>query len=142
MFVHGRLQGDIGELSAASWLAAQCVPVAVPLSPSPDWDLVAEINGQLVRVQVKTSTVSSGTRWKVSLRTKGGNRSWSGTTKHLDATRCEYRFVHVGDGRRWLIPTAFLEARNAVVLGGRKYAQFEIEPGMPLPMQTRHAAAS
>jgi hypothetical protein len=136
VFVNRRRQGDIGELSAAGWLAAKGVPVALPLGHSPDWDLVAEIMGRLVRVQVKTSTVRHRDRWRVSLCTKGGNRSWSGVVKHFDSRRCDYLFVHVGDGRRWFIPAVFLKARNAVVLGGRRYGQFEVEPGLPLPEQT------
>ena len=43
-------------------------------------------------------------------------------------------FVHVGDGRRWFIPAAAVEGRTAVNLGGPKYAEFEVEPGRPLPM--------
>ena len=130
-----RQQGDIGELGAAAWLASKGVPVALPLGHSPDWDLVAEIMGELVRVQVKTSTVCQRGLWTVFLCTKGGNRSWSGVTKHLDGSRCDYLFAHVGDGRRWFIPVAFLEARNSVVLGGRKYAQFEVERGEPLRLR-------
>ena len=128
-----RQQGDIGELSAAAWLAGKGAPVALPLGHSPDWDQVTQIMGRLVSVQVKTSTVSRRGRWTVSLCTKGGNQSWNGVAKHLDSTRCDYLFVHVGDGRRWFIPTVFLEGRSAVVLGGRKYAQFEFERGESLP---------
>jgi len=137
VFVNTRWQGDIGELSAAAWLASKGARVALPVCHSPDWDLVAEIMGELVRVQVKTSTVVSHGRWRVALCTKGGNQSWNRVTKWFDSGRCDYLFAHVGDGRRWFIPTVFLNARNAVVLGGRRYAQFEIEPGMPLPDQTR-----
>jgi hypothetical protein len=115
------------------WLAGKGVPISLPLNHSPDWDLIAEIMGALVRVQVKTSTQAKKGRWTVSLCTRGGNRSWNGITKHLDRTRCDYLFAHVGDGRRWFIPTVFLEGRSAVVLGGRKYAQFEVERGIPLP---------
>jgi hypothetical protein len=129
-----RQQGDIGELGAAAWMASKGVPVALPLNHSPDWDLAAEIMGNLVKVQVKTSTVRVRDRcWRVTLCTRGGNRSWNGVTKHLDSTRCDYLFAHVGDGRRWFIPVVFLEARSAVILGGRRYAQFEVEPGLPLP---------
>jgi hypothetical protein len=134
--VNTRQQGDIGELSAATWLATKGVPVAAPLGHSPDWDLVAQIMGRLVGIQVKTSTVCDRGRWRVQLCTRGGNRSWSGLTKHFDSTRCDYLFAHVGDGRRWFIPTVFLEARTAVVLGGRRYAQFEVERGDPLPQLT------
>jgi hypothetical protein len=134
--VNTRQQGDIGELSAALWLASKGVPVAAPLGHSPDWDLVAEIMGNLSKVQVKTSTVCRNGRWKVSLATRGGNRSWNGTGKPLDSSRCDYLFVHVGDGRRWFIPAVFLRARNALVRGGRRYAQWGVEPGTPLPERT------
>jgi hypothetical protein len=72
----------------------------------------------------------------VTLCTRGGDRSWNGSVKHLDSERCDYLFVHVGDGRRWFIPTVFLRAHSAVVLGGRRYGQFEVEPGPPLPART------
>jgi hypothetical protein len=66
---------------------------------------------------------------------RGGNRSWSGEVKRLDASRCDYLFVHVGDGRRWMIPVNFLDASSGLALGGHKYAQFEVERGDPLPAQ-------
>ena len=109
-----RQQGDLGELSALSWLASKGLPVYVPFGHSPDCDLVTEAMGQLVRVQVKTSTVWRKGRWQVTLCTRGGNRSWSGLVKRLDASRCDYLFVHVGDGRRWFIPVNHLEAGSAV----------------------------
>jgi hypothetical protein len=41
--------------------------------------------------------------------------------------------VLVGDGRRWLIPSTIVEGGSGVHLGGPKYAEYEIEPGQPLP---------
>ena len=66
------------------------------------------------------------------LCTRGGNQSWSGTTKLFDACRCDYLFVHTGDGRRWFIPSSVVEARTAITLGGPQYADYEIERGAPL----------
>jgi hypothetical protein len=40
--------------------------------------------------------------------------------------------VHVGDGRRWFIPSHAIEAESQVCLGGPKYAEYEVEPGEPL----------
>jgi hypothetical protein len=70
--------------------------------------------------------------WAVLISTRGGNQSWNGTVKYFDPARCDYLFVHVGDGRRWFIPTEALESRSALTLGGAKYGEFEIEPGRPL----------
>ena len=141
--MHNRTQGDIGEASAIEWLTTQGALVFVPLFRSPDYDLIAEMAGRLVRIEVKTSgQLNKLGRWAVAICTRGGNQSWSGTTKRFDPRRCDYLFVHVGDGRRWFIPAARVEGATAIVLGWRKYAQFEIEPGPPLPARTRTQAAT
>jgi hypothetical protein len=123
-------QGDIGELSAMQWLASRGAKIAVPVGHNEHWDLVAELD-ELVRVQVKTSRFWRNGRWEVTLCTRGGNRSWGGIVKRLDPTRFDYLFVHVGDGRRWLIPSAELAGSSSILLGGPKYAQFEVEAGAP-----------
>lgn len=132
--VNRRVQGDLGEFSAMEWLASKGAIVWIPLGHSPDVDLMAEIDEQLIRIQVKTSTYSLQTqrgneRWHVSIATNGGNQSWTGATKTFDPSRVDYLFVLVGDGRRWLIPANAVEASRAVTLGGTKYSEFEIEAG-------------
>jgi len=77
---------------------------------SPDYDLIAEFDGRLERVQVKTSVAWHKHRFVVAICTRGGNQSWNGVIKRLDATRCDRLFVHVGDGRRWYIPANALGA--------------------------------
>jgi hypothetical protein len=111
--------------------------VLLPVGHSPDYDLVAEANGRLLRIQVKSSTQRACTpnghsRSVVALVTRGGNRSWTGISKRLDPSRFDYLFALTGAGRRWFIPSSALEARNAISLGGPKYAEFEIEPGRPI----------
>jgi Holliday junction resolvase-like predicted endonuclease len=49
-------QGDLGEASAMEWLASRGATVLTPIGYSPHFDLVAEIDGRLLRIQVKTST--------------------------------------------------------------------------------------
>jgi hypothetical protein len=92
---------------------------------------MAELEGRVMRVQVKTSGVLRNGRWYVAICTRGGNQSWNGMTKVIDPARCEYLFVLVGDGRRWFIPTRALEARTKLCLGGPKYSEYEVEPGRP-----------
>jgi hypothetical protein len=127
-----RQQGDLGERAAVVWLLGIGANVAYPFGHSPDWDLVAEFGGRLVRVQVKTSTCFRLGRWTVQLATRGGNQSWNGTVKRLDCTRCDYLFVLVGDGRQWFIPTARLGGATGIHLGGPKYSSFEVSRGAPL----------
>jgi hypothetical protein len=129
-----RRQGDAGELSALQWLISVGAAVYLPFGHSPDVDLVADLEGRLVRVQAKTSIFSPREgRFDVALRTSGGNQSWSRIIKRLDPSRCDYLFVHVGDGRRWFIPADQLGGSTAIVVGGPKHAEFEVDPGAPLP---------
>ena len=127
-----RRQGDAGELSAINWLFSAGTRVYLPLFTDPDCDVVADFGDRVDRVQVKTSTCRRSNRWEVTLATRGGNQSWSGLVKRLDATRCDSLFVHVGDGRRWYIPVSAPGGGSLIVLGGPKYADYEVEPGEPL----------
>jgi hypothetical protein len=131
--INRRQQGDLGEVSAIEWFTRLGANVLLPVGHSPDFDLVAELDGRLLRVQVKTSTQRTVTpdghpRSPVALVTNGGNQSWTGTSKRFDRSRADLLFVLTGDGRRWLIPSDVVEARNTITLGGEKYAEFEIEP--------------
>ena len=122
-------QGDLGEISAAEWFVSQGVRVALPFGHSPDWDLLAELAGHLVRIQVKTTSCYRKGRWEVAICTRGGNQSWSGVVKRFSRLRCDYLFVHVGDGRRWLIPSDKVEGGTGVLLGGPKYERYEVDRG-------------
>jgi PD-(D/E)XK endonuclease len=127
-----RRQGDLGEFSAIEWLGTRGYPVWFPLGHSPDIDLVTRIDGRLVGVQVKTTTCLYKGRYSVTLSTRGGNQSWSGLVKRFSSDRCDWLFVLVGDGRRWFIPADAVEGGSGLLLGGPKYAAYEVEPGRPL----------
>ena len=127
-----RGQGDQGERSAISWLLGRDLPVFMPIGHSPDVDLITLVDFQVVRVQVKTSTVFRKNRWDVAVCTRGGNQSWNGIVKYLDPSRYDRLFVLVADGRRWWIPAADVGGTASVRLAGPKYAEFEIDRGVPL----------
>jgi hypothetical protein len=127
-----RRQGDVGEAVAASWLIRSGYGVWLPFGNSPDFDLVAQRDGTFLRVQVKTSTVVRNGRWEVVVCTRGGNQSWNGVVKRLDQARYDYLFVVVSDWRCWFIPAREIQARNCILLGGPKYAKFEVEPALAL----------
>ena len=96
--VNWRRQGYIGEASAIEWLAVKGYAVVIPFGHSPDWDLIAERDGVLSRVQVKTCICRTPKgRWTVAVCTRGGKQSWAGIVKRFDESRCDYLFVHAGD---------------------------------------------
>ncbi len=129
-----RRQGDIGEAAAIAWLTRAGFGVWVPLGHSPDADLIAQCDDRLLRVQVKTSTLLRNDRYEVTLATKGGNRSRSGRVKTIDSSRYEYLFVLVADGRQWFIPAAAIAVKTVLLLGGPKYARFEVDAATAAPM--------
>ena len=115
------------------WLASKGAHIYVPVGHSPDVDLIAELDGIVLRIEVKTTTRrSGGGRWSVMIATRGGNQSWNGVAKYFDRERCDYLFVHVGDGQRWFIPTGAVDCKSQLTVGGAKYSEFEIERGRPL----------
>ncbi len=122
------------------WLASQGATVAIPFGHSPDYDVIADFGDRIVRVQVKTSSHCRNGRWGVRISTMGGNRSWQGLVKRFHRSRCDSLFVHVGDGRRWYIPSEAVEAEIAITLGGPKYAEYEVESGDVLPARIELAA--
>jgi hypothetical protein len=131
--INRRQQGDLGEASAVEWLTRLGAVVAVPLGHSPHFDLVAQMNGSMLRIQVKASAQEIRTpqgylRFPVSLVTCGGNQSWNGVRKLFDASEIDYLFALTAGGRRWFIPVSDLEARGTVQLGGPRYSEYEIEP--------------
>jgi hypothetical protein len=116
-----------------TWLVEHGFALYLPLGHSPDCDVIAESDeGRLLRVQVKTPRRYRGGRWEIMICTKGGNQSWSGVVKRLDQSRYDYLFVLVGDGRRWFIPSRAVAGGIGILLGGPRYADFEVDPGTPL----------
>jgi hypothetical protein len=49
--------------------------------------------------------------------------------KLLDRSRCDILFAVVANGRRWCIPVDALSGSSQVLLGGPRYASFEVERG-------------
>jgi hypothetical protein len=127
-------QGDQGEYSAIAWLAEHHRTVSIPLGNCSDYDVVAEVDGRLVKVQVKTTRQRIGARFGVTLCTRGGNQSWNRIVKRFSPDRCDYLFVHAADGRRWFIPADRVEGETAIVVGGPKYAEYEVDRGTPLTL--------
>jgi hypothetical protein len=119
------------------WLGSQGYSLYLPLGHSPDFDVIADDGEALLRVQVKTSTRYRNRRWEVMLCTRGGNQSWNGVVSLFSASRCDWLFVLVGDGRRWFIPAEAVAGGTGVILGGPKYAEFEVDAGRPLPSAAR-----
>lgn len=135
--INRRQQGDLGEASAIDWLTRQGATVYLPLGHSPDVDLIADFEGQPLRIQAKTSTQRVSTpngheRFPVMIATNGGNQSWNRMSKLFDPSRFDFLFVVTGSGRRWFLPAGEIQAERTLQLGGPKYSEFEIDQASPI----------
>ena len=124
------------------WLISQGATVSIPFGHSPDYDLVADFRGLLIRVQVKTTRHFANGRWQVTLCTRGGNRSWNGQVKTLDPATYDYLFACAADGRRWFLPARRIAGGSGLSLGGPKYEMYEVERGVRMPVAAVEPAAS
>ena len=121
------LQGNMGLGKAIEYFTSHQIPVSLPLNDTQPYDLIADFNGKLQRVQVKTSrsTQTEGKSYSISLRNCGGNRTGSVRQVLFDNTTCDYLFIYTGANKMYLIPSKIIEAKNSIVVG-IKYSEFEV----------------
>ena len=129
-----REQGDLGELSAMEWLASQGASIAFPSATVRHWDFIAELDGRLLRVQVKSCiAVSQGplgaSRSARAAATKAGTGSSSASTRRAATTcSCSSATAAAGSSR----PTR-RRADAASRWAGRSTPSSRSSEGEPIP---------
>ena len=121
------LQGNIGLGKAIEYFTSKCIPVSLPLNDTQSYDLIADFNGKLQRVQVKTTryTETEGKSYAVQLRNCGGNKTGKARAILFDNTSCDYLFVYTGANKMYLIPAQDIDAKNTITVG-IKYTEYEV----------------
>lgn len=120
-------QGDIGVAKAIYYYTAEGYTVSIPNTDNSRYDLVIDKDGQLYRVQVKTTSfkVKSGS-YEVKLSTQGGNRSWGGTIKKLSKNEIDLLFIACDDGTTYEFNAEEIDDRPSITLGF-KYNKNKVE---------------
>lgn len=122
---NSKKQGNIGIGCAISYYCRLGYTVLLPLYLSQDYDLVIDKEGDLLKIQVKTTSVArpSGS-FEVELRNKGGT---SGTTYGSTATgTSDLLFILCADGSMYEVPKyVYSELKSSITLG-TKYLQFKV----------------
>lgn len=121
------LQGNIGLGKAIEYFTSNQIPVAIPLNDTQPYDLIADFDGKLQRVQVKTTrcTDNNGKSYKVQLRNCGGNRTGKARIVLFDNKLCDYLFVYTAAEKCYLIPSEKIEVINSMSIG-EKYSEYEV----------------
>ena len=123
--VYLSLQGNMGLSKAIDYFTSHQIPIALPMNDTQKYDLIADFNGGLQRISVKTSRnrTEYGT-YSVNLRNTGGS-SGNFKTRPFDNKTCDYIFILTGNDKLYLIPANIVEATNAISVG-KKYTEYEV----------------
>jgi len=98
----------IAYYSAKGWAAF------IPVADMSRYDLIVDDGERLIKVEVKTTTRTNG---EISLRTKGGNSTWSGIVKYISTSDCDVVFVvNLNTGGEREYPATELAGRSSVVI--------------------------
>lgn len=116
---------------AIRWFMDRGYTVSMPVDPT-KYDLVAESDAGLQRVQIKTTTHKSrGGRWVCSLTTwaydKTASVNAAGKRRQYTYSKDEIDlfFIETGSGDMYLLPIQLVEGFTSVTLD-RKYKKFKI----------------
>ncbi len=123
--VYLSLQGNMGLSKAIDYFTSHQIPIALPMNDTQKYDLIADFNGELQRISVKTSRnrTEYGT-YSVGLRNTGGS-SGNIKTRPFDKNTCDYIFILTGDDKLYLIPASIIDATNSISVG-KKYTEYEV----------------
>ncbi|QIG66217.1 hypothetical protein KNV09_gp192 [Vibrio phage Athena] len=115
--INSKKQGDVGEAYANYILTRLGYVVAKPLCDSAKYDLIAEKDSKLYRVQVKTSKYKKPSgNYAFSLSTDGGNKSRNTVVERKDG---DYDLLVLvsSDQQCWIVPEREITARKEMTAG-------------------------
>ena len=123
--VYLSLQGNMGLSKAIDYFTSHQIPIAIPMNDTQKYDLIADFNGGLQRISVKTSRQKCSTSgYTVGLRNTGGASGVS-KVRPFDNTSADYLFILTAADKMYLIPTNVITAINSIVVGN-KYSEYEV----------------
>lgn len=111
-----RKQGDIGLGAAIAHFTSLGHSVSIPLTESQRYDLVADIDGVLHRVEVKTSTYMRNNTYEAMIKTCGGNQTGSGRITKFSSSNADLLYIWTPEGS-YLIPASIICGRGNLKLG-------------------------
>lgn len=121
-----KAQGNIGLGEAIAYFLRQGCTVSIPINDSQDYDLVADIDGLLSKVQVKTTKSKSDSgNYIVTMKHSGGT---AGTIYgRVSETNIDYLFCLTDDNSKYLIPFVEIEHVRSSITLGNNFAEYLVE---------------
>ena len=111
--INSNRRGNIGMGYAIAKLTELGYNISIPITDSQDYDLIADLEGVLLKVQVKTTSYKDkkSEYYMVALRTKTYNK-----LKSFTDSDCDLLFVLTESGQIYLIPKNEIKVRNGLTL--------------------------
>ena len=111
--INSNRRGNIGMGYAIAKLTELGYNISIPITDSQDYDLIADLEGVLLKVQVKTTSYKDKKSgyYMVALRTKTYNK-----LKSFIDSDCDLLFVLTESGQMYLIPKNEIKVRNGLTL--------------------------
>lgn len=111
--INSNRRGNIGMGYAIAKLTELGYNISIPITDSQDYDLIADLVGVLLKVQVKTTSYKDkkSEYYMVALRTKTYNK-----LKSFTDSDCDLLFVLTESGQMYLIPKNEIKVRNGLTL--------------------------
>jgi len=131
MFGHclnSKKKGDAGLGKAIAYFTLLGIPVCIPLTDSQDYDLVIEVDGNLQKVQVKTTDYKTRHGiFEVGLRVCGGNSKKNFVHKKADEIVYDILFCMTSVGTCYCIPKTDIAHIKAAICLGKNYDKYIVE---------------
>ncbi len=127
MGLYQSIQGNIGLGKAIEYFTSHNIPVAIPLNDTQKYDLIADFDGKLQRISVKTSRHSNtqNKSFEVLLKNCGGS-SGKNIIRHFNNSDCDFVFIYTANEKLYLIPSNVIESKSTITVG-IKYSEYEVK---------------
>ncbi len=111
-------QGGIGMSAAIYKLTQLGYTVSIPLIDNQEYDLIADFDYKLYKVEVKSTSVKTPSGWAVQIKKVRPNRTTNVITA-FDPSKIDLLFVYTIDGDCYLIPSDDIDTRNQLTVPGK-----------------------
>lgn len=126
MPLYNAIQGNLGLGKAIEYFTSQNIPVSIPLNDTQKYDIIADFNGKLQRISIKTSRYKkSENSYEVMLKNTGGS-SGNNKIRLFNNQDCDYIFIYTANEELYLIPSKEIQATNSICVGN-KYNEYKVK---------------
>jgi hypothetical protein len=118
--------GDIAVGFAISYYLSHGYEVCLPIGDKRSYDLIAEKDNNLSRVQIKYAGFSAKrNKCQAGLRITGGNQSYSYARKY-GKDDFDILFIYTAKAECYIIPWKTVDIRNELTVDAEKYRKYKV----------------